>query len=53
MKDKKHTILCVIFIVLLFVAVLVTSILISQKQNDLDKIPDANSQVVILEENYR
>lgn len=50
MKDKKFTIISLIIILILFVAVLVTSILITQKKDDLDKIPMESTQEFILDE---
>lgn len=49
-KDKKFNVIGFIIILILFVAILVTSILINQKKDDLDKIPMESSQELILED---
>lgn len=47
MNKKLYTILGIILLVVLFVAVVVTSVIINRKKNDIDNIPnDASISVV-------
>lgn len=46
MKEKILKLIGIIVLVLMFVAVIVTSILINNKKKDVDKIPDTDQSIV-------
>ena len=47
MKDKFYKIFGVVLIVLLFVAVVVTSVLISRKKDDTENIPEVELTSIV------
>lgn len=47
MKDKMLKIVTIVGLLVLFVAVIVTSILINEKRKDKDNLPDIDNSAII------